>query len=75
VDPSKLLAVLDANEAAIEDAGVDLHSYVAPGDGHGIFDYEAFYEMEVSGVKLVDWVAALIAGEPLDDVHCDDCEA
>jgi hypothetical protein len=23
---------------------------------------------------LVDWVDALIAGEPLDDVHCDDCE-
>jgi hypothetical protein len=27
-----------------------------------------------SAAKLVDWVAALIAGEPLDDVHCTDCE-
>jgi hypothetical protein len=25
-------------------------------------------------VKLVDWVDALLAGEPLDDVHCDQCE-
>lgn len=23
----------------------------------------------------VDWVTALINGEPVDDVHCDDCEA
>jgi len=22
---------------------------------------------------LVDWVDALIAGEPLDDVHCTEC--
>jgi len=22
----------------------------------------------------MDWVAALMAGEPLDDVHCDECE-
>jgi hypothetical protein len=75
VDPSKLLAVLDANEAAIEDAGVVLHSYTAPGEGHGIFEWPAFYEMEVKGVTLVDWVTRLIAGESVDDVHCDDCEA
>jgi hypothetical protein len=29
--------------------------------------------MEVNGVRLVDWVEALLAGEPLDDVHCDEC--
>ena len=34
-----------------------------------------FFEMEVDGVRLVDWVAALVAGEPLDDVHCEDCRA
>jgi Pectinacetylesterase len=73
-DPSKLLAVIDANEAAIEAAGVVLHSYTAPGDGHGIFEWPAFYELEVNGVRLVDWVDALITGQPLDDVHCDQCE-
>jgi Pectinacetylesterase len=72
-DPSKLLAVIDANEAAIEKAGVDLHSYTAPGDGHGIFEYPKFYELEVNGVKLVDWVTRLIEGESLDDVHCQQC--
>ena len=72
-DPSKLLAVIDANEATIEKAGVDLHSYTAPGDGHGIFEYEAFYELEVNGEKLVDWVSRLIEGEPVDDVHSQEC--
>jgi hypothetical protein len=65
--------VIDANEAAIEAAGVVLHSYTAPGDDHGITDTERFYEVEVNGVRLVDWVDALIAGQPLDDVHCTEC--
>jgi hypothetical protein len=73
VDPSNTLAVIDANEAAIEAAGVVLHSYTAPGQGHGILEYETFYDMEVNGVRLVHWVEALIAGNPLDDVHCDEC--
>jgi Pectinacetylesterase len=72
-DPSQALAVIDANEAAIEAAGVVLHSYTAPGDDHGITDTERFYEVEVNGVRLVDWVDALITGQPLDDVHCTEC--
>ena len=74
LDPSQLLAVIDANEAAIEAAGVVQHSYTAPGDGHTILEDHHFYETEVNGVTLVDWVDALITGEPLDDVHCDKCE-
>jgi Pectinacetylesterase len=72
-DPSKLLAVIDANEAAIEKAGVDLHSYTAPGDGHGIFEYPTFYELAVNGEKLADWLRTLIEGNPVDDVHCREC--
>ena len=72
-DPSELLAVIDANEAAIEDAGVALHSYTAPGRDHGIFEWPTFYEVEVNGEKFVDWVTRLIEGEPIDDVHCEDC--
>ena len=74
LDPSELLAAIDANETAIEDAGVVLHSFTAPGDDHGLFEWDKFYEIEVNGMKLVDWVDALLAGEPLDDVHCDQCE-
>jgi hypothetical protein len=73
VDASTL-ELIDANEMAIEAAGVVLHSYTAPGEQHGIFEFSTFYEIEVNGVRLVDWVESLLAGEPLDDVHCDDCE-
>jgi Pectinacetylesterase len=73
LEPSSLLAAIDANEAAIEDAGVVLHSYTAPGHGHGILEWPRFYEMEVDGEMLVDWVARLVEGEPLDDVHCEKC--
>jgi Pectinacetylesterase len=75
LDQSELLAVIDANEASIEDAGVVLHSYTAPGDDHGIFEWDKFYELEVNGVRFVDWVAALLAGEPFGDVHCEQCES
>jgi hypothetical protein len=73
LDPSNLLAVIDANEAAIEKAGVTLHSYTAPGHGHGILEWPRFYQLEVNGEKLVDWVRRLIAGKPVDDVHCRHC--
>jgi Pectinacetylesterase len=75
LDASNLVALIDANEEAIEEAGVVMHSYTAPGEEHGIFEYDTFYELEVGGVTLVDWVAALLDGEPLDDVHCDQCAA
>jgi hypothetical protein len=73
-DPPNLLAEVDGNEAAIEAAGVDLYSSTAPGEGHGIFEFDDFYEIEVDGVRLVDWLDALITGEPVDDVHCDPCD-
>jgi len=73
LDPSKLLAVIDANEAAIEKTGVVLHSYTAPGHGHGILEWPRFYDMRVNGEKLVDWVTDLIEGKPVDDVHCRKC--
>jgi hypothetical protein len=34
-----------------------------------------FYTMEVNGIRLVEWVARLIAGAPVDDVHCQKCRA
>ena len=44
-----------------------------PADDHGIFEWPTFYEVEVNGEKFVDWVTRLIEGEPIDDVHCEDC--
>jgi hypothetical protein len=65
--------LIDANEVEIEAAGVVQHSYTASGAEHGILDFGKFYEVQVDGVKLVDWAAALLAGAPLDDVHCAEC--
>ncbi len=73
IDPENPLALIDAGEAAIEAAGVELHSFTAPGDGHGILEFESFYELEVNGVRLVDWLQALLDNKPLGDVHCDPC--
>lgn len=73
LDASNLIASINANEAAIEDAGVIQYSYTAPGNNHGVFSDEAFYRMAINGVTLVEWVEALIAGEPPADVHCDEC--
>lgn len=72
-NPPDLLAITDANEKAIEAAGVKLHSYTAPGDDHGIFEFDKFYDLEVNGVQLVDWLTDLIDGRAPKDVHCDKC--
>jgi hypothetical protein len=31
------------------------------------------YEVEVEGVRLIDWIADVVAGVPVDDVHCIEC--
>jgi hypothetical protein len=74
--PAKdLLSRIDANETQIEGAGVNLLSYIAPGDEHTALTEESFYTETVNGEKLVEWVTRLIAGKPVDDVHCNECTA
>ena len=68
-----LLSLIDANERQIEDAGVDLLSYIAPGDEHTVLSDGRFYTEEVNGQRLVDWVTSLTAHQPVDDVHCTRC--
>ena len=75
VDTSNQGALIDANEAAIEAAGVFQHSYTAPGREHGILEWETSTRPRSTARSFVDWVAALIAGQPLDDVHRAECTA
>jgi hypothetical protein len=70
-----LSAIIDANETQIENAGVNLASYTAPGDDHVVFDNESFYTESVNGTLLLNWVTRLLSGEAVDDVHCTDCTA
>ena len=56
------------NEAAIEQAGVNIASYTAPGDDHVILSNDRFYSETVHGERLVDWVDDLINHRPVVDV-------
>ena len=68
-----LVSLIDQNEAQIEAGGVTLYSYITPGDDHTVLGGNAFYTQTVNGVLLVDWVTALVTGEPIADVHCTVC--
>jgi hypothetical protein len=72
-DTADVGATILANEAAIEQAGVVQHSFTAPGTDHTVVGGNAFYETEVDGITLVDWVTELIAGKDVADVTCAEC--
>ena len=74
-DTSDLAASIAANEAAIEAAGVTQHSFTAPGTDHTLVLGDGFYDLEVDGVALMDWVADIVAGADVADVTCTDCDA
>ena len=69
-----LLDIIQANEAVIEDAGVPVASYIAPGTDHTILGYNGMYDLEVEGVSFLDWLNDFVAGEDVPDVVCTDCE-
>lgn len=73
VQADDLAAFIDRTEADIEAAGVAVASYVAPGDAHTILMDDEFYAMEVEGVRLVDFLATLVAGNVPADVRCTEC--
>jgi len=76
IDASQLDVLIDGNEVFIEAEGPDeLYSYIAPGSSHTVLGSDAFYTESVNGVLFVDWVTALVNGEPMGDVHCEVCTA
>lgn len=74
VADATVLDQIDANEVDIEAAGVDLASFISPGSLHTILTKPDVWEHEAEGVRLIDWITALVDGEPVDDVHCVECE-
>ena len=68
-----LVTFIDQTEADIEGAGVPVASYVAPGDAHTILMGDELYDMEVGGVRLVDFLTTLVAGDVPPDVRCTEC--
>lgn len=59
----------------VEAAGVTQFSFTAPGSDHTLVRKPVFYEMELDGVRLVDWVTSIGNGESVEDVHCEECES
>lgn len=74
VTADELVSLIDETEAQIEAAGPQLATYVAPGTDHTVVGGDEFYTLEVEGVRLLDWFAALIAGGTPDDVRCTVCD-
>ncbi len=68
-----LLEMIDANNALVESEGIDLRTWVGPGTQHTVLGRDTFYTDEVDGTSLRDWVADLVAGEDVPDVHCTEC--
>lgn len=74
VETSDLSTAIAATEAQIEQAGVPVASYLAPGDGHTILGSDGLYDLEVEGTRLVDFLAELVAGDVPADVRCTVCD-
>lgn len=72
---SPLHELLMANFDDINAEVGNFRNYLDAGDTHCITLSDTFYDVESGGVRLVDWVAALAAGEEIDDVMCTECEA
>jgi hypothetical protein len=72
-DSAHLVDLIDLNETQIEEGGVVLFSYISPGDSHTVLSKPQFYTETLNGISLRDWVAALVAGTPVEDVHCTEC--
>ena len=72
-DATNVDQLIRSNEAAIEEAGVPVISYLAPGTDHTILWLDSLYTLEVEGVAFVDWLTAVLAGDEVDDVACQDC--
>jgi hypothetical protein len=68
-----LVSLMDLIESEIEAQGVPVASYTAPGDDHTLLWRDLVYEVEVGGVRLIDWIADVVAGSPVEDVRCRDC--
>lgn len=73
IEADDLASFIDQTEIDIEAAGVPVASYIAPGESHTIVMQDDFYDLEVEGVRLVDFLTALVNGDVPADVRCTVC--
>ena len=58
----------------IQDSAPNFHAYIAPGEIHCITPFDSFYDREVNGIKLTDWLKAMVNDQTWGPVTCTDCE-
>jgi hypothetical protein len=74
LDGSQLVDLIDDTNESVRSQGVDLVSWVSPGTEHTILGKDDLYREEIDGERFIDWLTAFLAGDEVDDVHCEDCE-
>lgn len=70
-DAGTLDVTLPAALAQISEAVPNFHYFTAGGAVHTILTRPEFYTYEAGGVRLVDWVSALAAGDAVENAACD----
>ncbi len=72
-DPD-VLALIRNNHADIQRVRASFRSFVVGGYEHTALGTPRFYYYEADGYRFRDWVAGILAGEPVPSVQCTDCE-
>ncbi len=65
---------LEAHLQHVSENAPNFRYFVVGGGAHIILDSEAFYGHQVAGTRFVDWVADLVNGADVPDMHCTECE-
>jgi hypothetical protein len=66
-------AEMKANIKEIEDASPSFRAFLPEGTQHCILPYDNFYTVEAGGKKLVDWLADVVADQPVENQSCEGC--
>lgn len=72
VEKVSLVQLLELTYSDIRQGIPKFHSFTAPGTLHVMLNRPEFYALEVRGVRLRDWVAALASGRTVSSVNPED---
>jgi len=72
-DPD-VLALIQANQADIRRVQDAFRSFIVGGYEHTVLTSPRFYYYEADGYRFRDWVAGILAGEPVPSVQCATCD-
>lgn len=73
-DDIDVLRHLRTNRRTIREQVPEFRSFTVGGFEHTVLNQNRFYQYQSNGHRLRDWVAAIVAGEPVASVDCtDDC--